>query len=107
MAVRLHAVGEHVADVGEELEVVVDRRRPPLLGGVGDVTVPGRDELHGVGPLHAAVGRAGVAVLEAEVGKAGPAEGQAGVGGDRVLLAVARAVRPAAQPRRRRRSGRP
>ena len=34
VGVRLHAVGEQVAQVGEELEVVVDLRGPPLLGGV-------------------------------------------------------------------------
>ena len=96
VAVGLHAVGEQVAEVGEELEVVVDLRRPPLLGGVADVAVPGRDEARRVGPLHAAVGRRGVAVLEAEVGEAVPAQRQAGVGGDGVLPAVAGAVRPAA-----------
>ena len=97
MAVRLHAVGEQVAEVGEELEVVVDLRGPPLLGGVADVAVPDRDEGRRVGALRAPVGRGGVAVLEAQVREPGAPQRQARVAGDSVLPAVAGAVRSAVQ----------
>ena len=97
VAVRLHAVGEQVAEVGEELEVVLDIRRSPPLGRIADVAIPGGDEGRRVGPLHAAVGGRAGAVFQAEVGEAVPAERQADVGGDAVLPAVAGAMQPAVQ----------
>ena len=97
MAVELHAVAEQVAEVGEELEVVVDLRRTPDLGRVADGGVAGGGERRRVAALGAAAGGVGVAVLHAEVDEPGPAERQAGVAGDRVRAAVARAERAAAQ----------
>ncbi len=95
--VELHAVVEQVAEVAEQLQVVVDRRRPPDLHRVGDRGVAGVDQRLGVVPLHAAAGGAGVAVLQAEVGESGRAERQAGVAGDGVRPAVTRAVRAGAE----------
>ena len=62
VAVGLRAVREQVAEVAPQLQVVVDARRPPELGGVGDRVVAGRDQGRVVVPLHAAVGGAAVAV---------------------------------------------
>ena len=97
VAVELHAVAEQVAEVGEELEVVVDLRRTPDLGRVADGGVAGGGERRRVAALGAAAGGVGVAVLHAEVDEPGPAERQAGVAGDRVRAAVARAERAAAE----------
>ena len=69
MAVDLQAAREQIAEVGEQLQVVLDHRVSPYLRRVGHGGVAGGDERGGVGALHAAVGRVGVAVLEAQVGK--------------------------------------
>ena len=63
-----------VAEVAEELQIVLDRRVAPDLRRVGHGGVAGRDERRRVGALLAAVRRIGVAVLEAEVGEAALAE---------------------------------
>ena len=78
-----------MAEVAEELQVVLDAGVAPDLGGVGHVGVAGGGEGGRVEALHAAVGRVGVAVLEAEVGEPGLAEGQADVAGEAVGVAVA------------------
>ena len=72
--VDLHPVGEQVAEIAEQLQVVLDRRVSPDLHRVGHRRVTGRDQRRGVGPLHAAVGRVGVAVLHAEIDEPGVAE---------------------------------
>ena len=92
VAVELHAIGEQLAEVAEELHVVLDRRVAPDLRRVGHGGVTGRDEGRRVGALHAAVRRVGIAVLQAEVGEPALAERQPDVGGDSVRVAVARAV---------------
>ncbi len=92
VGVQLHAVGERVAEVPEELDVVLDGRIAPDLGRIVDVGVSGRDEGGRVVALHAAVGRVGVAVLQAEVGEPGRAERQADVAGEDRRVAVARPV---------------
>ena len=56
VAVRLHTAGEQVADIGPELDVVVNPWGSPDLRRIGDRLVPGRDQACGVGPLHAAAG---------------------------------------------------
>ena len=90
--VELHPVGEQVAEVAEQLQVVLDRRVAPDLRRVGHGRVAGRDQRRGVGALHAAIGRVGVAVLHAEIDETGVAERQSDVAGNGVRIAVARAV---------------
>ena len=92
VAVELHAVGEQVAEVAEQLQVVLYQRVAPDLRRVGHGRVARRDERRRVGPLHAPIGRIGVAVLEAEVGEARGAQRQPGVAGDGVGVPVARPV---------------
>ena len=84
VAVELHAVGEQVAEIAEELQVVLDPGVAPDLGGVAHVGVAGGDEGGRVEALHAAIGRVGVAVLHAEVGEPRRAEGQPHVAGEAV-----------------------
>ena len=91
--VELHTVGEQIAEVGEQLQVILDLRVAPNLRRVGHGGVAGRNERVGVGALHAAVGRVGVAVLEAEVDESGVAERQPGVARDGVRITVARPIR--------------
>ena len=89
MATRLEAVVGEVAEVAEELQVVLDHGVAPDLGGVGDVRVAGGNQGGGVGPpLHAPDGRVGVAVLEAQVREPGGAKRQAHVPCDGVGVAV-------------------
>ena len=92
VAVELQAVGVQVAEVAEQLQVVLARRVAPGLRGVGHGGVAGRDHRRCVGALHAAVGRTGIAVLQAQVGEAVVAERQPHVAGDVVRVAVARAI---------------
>ncbi len=82
-----------MAEVAEQLQVVLDRRIAPDLHRVGHGGVAGGDEGRRVGPLHAAVRRVGVAVLQAEVGEPAGAEREADVAGKAVGVAVAGAVR--------------
>ncbi len=92
VAIELQAVGVQVAEVAEQLQVVLAGRIAPGLRRVGHGGVAGRDECRRIGALHAAVGRTGIAVLQAEVGEAVVAERQPDVAGDVVRVAVARAV---------------
>ena len=89
VAVGLHAAGEQVAEVAPELDVVVDGRRAPDLGGVGHRVVAGRDQQRRVVALHAAAGRGAVAVLQAQVGEAGLPERESDVAGHGIGAAVA------------------
>ena len=90
--VDLCAVREQLAEVAEQLQVVLVLLVAPDLRRVGDVRVPGRDQRRRVGPLHAAAGRVGIAVLHAQVSEAVLPQRQSDVAGDRVRLTVARAV---------------
>ena len=92
VAVKLQLVGEQAAEVAEQLQLVLDRRVAPDLRRVGHVGVTGRDQRRGVGPLHAAVGRVGVAVLQAEVDEPGVPERHSDVTSHGIRIAVARAV---------------
>ena len=93
VSVELQPVGVQVAEVAEQLQVVLDGRVAPYLRRVLDRGVAGRSDRRGVGALHAPARGVGVAVLEAEVGEAGLAERQSDVAGDVVRVAVARTVR--------------
>ena len=86
--VELQAIGEREAEIAEELEVAVNLRRAPDLGGVSHVPIAGCQESRYVAALDAAVGRLGAAVLEAEVGETGRAQRQSGVAGHTVGGAV-------------------
>ena len=86
--VELQAIGEREAEIAEELEVAVNLRRAPDLGGVAHVGIARRQERRHVAALNAAVGRLGAAVLEAEVGETGGAQRQSGVAGYTVGGAV-------------------
>ena len=92
VAVELHAVGEQVAEVAEELDLVLDGRVAPDLGRVGHGGVAGCDQGRRVGALHASVRGVGVAIFQAEVGEACLAQRQSHVAGDGVRITVARAV---------------
>ena len=87
MSVELEAIAEQVAEIAEELEVVVDFRRAPDLGRIANIPVAGRDQSRRVATLDAAIARRGVAVFEAEVGKPGGAERQPHVAGESVTPA--------------------
>ncbi len=92
VAVELHAIGEQIAEVAEQLQIVLDRRVAPDLHRIGHGGVAGRDERRRIVSLHAAVGRVGVAVLEAEIGEPVGAEREPDVAGEGVRVAVPCAV---------------
>ena len=92
VTVQLHLVVEQVADVAEQLQLVLDRRVAPDLRRVGHVGVARGNQRRRVGALHAAIGRIGVAVLQAEIDESRVAERQSDVAGNGVRIAVARAV---------------
>ena len=89
VAVDLHPVGVQMAEVAEELQVVLDPWVAPNLRRVGHLRVASGDQRRGIQALHAAVGGVGVAVLEAEVGEAGVAEREPDVASDGVRVTVA------------------
>ena len=88
VAVELQAIGERVAEIAEELEVAVNLRRAPDLGGIPHMGIAGCHQSRHVAALYAAVGWLGAAVLEAEVGETGRAQRQPGVAGQAVGGAV-------------------
>ena len=91
VAVDLHAGRRCIAEVPEQLQVVVDVRRAPDLRRVGrHVGVAGRAQGDGVAAGRGAVGRLRAAILQAEIGEAGGAQRQTGVGRqvDRLAAAV-------------------
>ena len=93
VGVGLYASREGVAEVAEQLQVIVDLRIAPGLRAVGpDVRVASSDERDGVAARRGPVGPARVAVLDAEVGEPGGAERQADVAGEPGRLPVAGAV---------------
>ena len=90
VGVELDAGGERVAEVPEQLQIVVDLRRAPDLRRVRhDVRVPRGEQRDGIAAGGAPVGGVRAAVLQAQVGEPGGAERQADVAGDMERLPVA------------------
>ena len=87
--VDLQAVAEEAAEVGPQLQVVVDGGRAPDLGGIPNVSVAGGDERGRVVALDGAARGVRLPELGAQVDETGFAQGQADVSGDGVGFAVA------------------
>ena len=95
--VELRRAADELAEVAEELDVVLDARVAPDLGRrAAHVPVAVGDQLGGVVALHAAAGRIGVAVFDAQVGESALAQGQAHVAGEGQALSVPGRVAAAA-----------
>ena len=88
VSVELQAVAEQVAEIAEELEVVLNLGRAPDLGWLSDIGIASCEESRHVATLDAAVGRIGTPILEAEVGETCLAEWQPDVAGEGVRFAV-------------------
>ena len=95
--VELCRAADELAEVAEELDVVLDARVAPDLGRrAAHVRVAVGDQLGGVVALHAAAGWIGVAVFDAQVGESALAQGQAHVAGEGQALPVPGRVAAAA-----------
>ena len=88
VTVELPVVFEQFAEVGEQLEVVVDPGGSPNLGRVTQIGVARVDDALGVVALNGSVGRVGGAVFHAEVEKTVLPHRQPDVAGYRQVLAV-------------------
>ena len=77
------------AEVGEQLQIVLDQRRAPDARRGAHVLVAAVDHRQRAAVVHRAVGRLGAAVLQAEVQEPFRAERQAGVAGEREARRIA------------------
>ena len=90
MGVDLCRAPQVLAEIPEELDVIVDPRLAPHLGGgAAHVEVAVRDELAGVIALHGPVGGLGVPVLDAQIREPSVPKRETHVARERDVLSVA------------------
>ena len=84
--VELQSVLERIAEVDEQLQVVVEFGRSPDLSRFAQVCIASRDDGLRILTLNATVGRVGATILQAEVHEPSRAERQPDIPGERERL---------------------